>query len=125
MEASALRAGRALGPPRLVLRAAGDERLIARIRAGDDRAFEILFERYERPLLSFCRHMLGRREEAEDAVQQAFMSAFAALRRSERDINVRPWLFTIARNQCLSMLRARRDSVPLEDAEPAFECLSA
>jgi len=125
MEASALRAGRAVGPPRLVLRAAGDERLIARIRAGDDRAFEILFERYERPLLSFCRHMLGRRDEAEDAVQQAFLSAFTALRRSGREINVRPWLFTIARNQCLSMLRARRDPVPLEDAEPAVEGLSA
>lgn len=83
--------------------------LVARLRAGDPTAFEVLYERHVPGLLSFCRHMLGDPEEAEDAVQQAFASAHADLRRSQREINFKPWLYTIARNRCVSALRARRD----------------
>ena len=53
----------------------GERHLVARLRAGDEVAFEVLYDRYAQPLLSFCRHMLGRPEEAEDAVQQVFASA--------------------------------------------------
>jgi RNA polymerase sigma factor (sigma-70 family) len=53
--------------------------------------------------------MLGSQEEAEDAVQHTFTSAHSALLRDERDIRLKPWLYTIARNRCLSILRARRE----------------
>ena len=100
------------GPPRgsrhlLALR--GDALLVARVRAGDAAAFEALYHRHVPGILSFCRHMLGSREEAEDAVQMVFVSAHRHLVAAGREINVKPWLYTIARNRCLSMLRARRE----------------
>jgi RNA polymerase sigma factor (sigma-70 family) len=125
MEASALRAGPLasplLGPLR---RVAPDDRLVEAVRAGRSDAFEAVFDRYHRQLLSFCRHMLGSREEAEDAVQQTFMAAYNDLTRSDKPIQLRPWLYTIARNQCLSLLRARREHASIEDIEPAVEGLA-
>lgn len=95
---------------RRLLFIAPDERLVEQIRGGNDGAFEIVFERYAPALLTFCRHMLSSREEAEDALQLTFAAAYSALRREpERAVVLKPWLFTIARNRCLSILRARRE----------------
>ena len=126
MEASAAPrpAVRGPGSPRL-LRVASDERLVALVRAGHEAAFEAVYDRHHRPILSFCRHMLGSREEAEDALQHTFLSAHGALTGSEQPVHLRAWLYTIARNRCLSMLRARREQVSLEDAEPAVEGLAS
>lgn len=87
-------------------------------------AFEVLYERHVPGVLSFSRHMLGSREEAEDAVQQAFASAHRDLLARDGDINFKPWLYTIARNRCLSMLRARREDLP-EDLDRATAGLDA
>ena len=111
------------GPKRL-LALRGDEHLVDRVRRGDEAAFEVIYERHVPGLLSFCRHMLGSREEAEDAVQHAFTSAHSALLRDERDIRLKAWLYSIARNRCLSMLRARRDQ-PDEQVEPTVDGLDA
>ena len=101
--------GRSLRSKRL-LALAGDERIVEQIRRGNELAFEIAFERHGAGILAFCRHMLGSREEAEDAVQHTFAAAFRDLERdSDRKIALRPWLYTIARNRCLSLLRARRE----------------
>jgi RNA polymerase sigma factor (sigma-70 family) len=102
---------------------AGDERLVEQIRRGNEAAFEVVFERHGAAILSYCRHMLGSLDEAEDAVQQAFASAYNDLLRDERPIKLKPWLFTIARNRCLSMLRARREQ-PEADREVATAGLS-
>jgi RNA polymerase sigma factor (sigma-70 family) len=88
-----------------LLRLQGDERLVALIRAGHDRAFEVLFDRYHARLLAFCRHMLGSTEDAEDVLQEVFANAHAAMLADMRRINVRPWLYRIARNRCLNHLR--------------------
>jgi RNA polymerase sigma factor (sigma-70 family) len=126
MEASALRAGTFSGTRRGAMRRiAGDEKLVELVRAGRADAFETVYDRYHRQILSFCRHMLGSREEAEDAVQHTFMAAYTDLRRSDKRIQLRPWLYTIARNHCMSLLRARRDQAPLDDAEPSVDGLSA
>lgn len=107
------------------LLAAPDGRLVARVRRGDRTAFETVYDRYHRQLLAFCRHMLGSREEAEDALQHVFMSAYRQLLADERAVQLKPWLYAIARNRCLSVLRARREAMPLEDApEPATEGLA-
>jgi RNA polymerase sigma factor (sigma-70 family) len=88
----------------------GDERLVEQIRRGNDLAFEVAFEQHGGGILGFCRHMLGSPEEAEDAVQHTFAAAFRDLQRDgERQITLKPWLYTIARNRCLSVLRARRE----------------
>ena len=57
-----------------------EETLIVRVRAGDDSAFEALYDAYHSKLLTFCQHMLGSREEAEDAVQHTFLAAYRCLR---------------------------------------------
>jgi RNA polymerase sigma factor (sigma-70 family) len=116
MEATSLPSHpRALAPrSRRLLSALGDGRLVDQVRAGNDAAFEVVYDRHHRGVLAFCRHMLGSQEEAEDAVQQTFISAYDSLRRTNRAIALRPWLFTIARNRCLSVLRARREHATAE-----------
>jgi RNA polymerase sigma factor (sigma-70 family) len=97
-----------------------DAQLVARVREGDERAFELVFDRYHPQLLSFCRHMLGGREEAEDALQQVFVSAHGHLVAHDRPVELRPWLYAIARNRCLSVLRGRREALGLDDVpEPS------
>ncbi|MGO9488809.1 MAG: sigma-70 family RNA polymerase sigma factor [Solirubrobacteraceae bacterium] len=93
---------------------------MASLRRGDIAAFETLYERHSAELLAFGIYMLGSRQDAEDAVQAAFASAYRALRADKRSVVLRPWLFTIARNECLSILRRRRPVVELsgEIAQP-------
>jgi RNA polymerase sigma factor (sigma-70 family) len=98
---------------------------VARVRAGDERAFELVFDRYHRSLLAFCRHMLGSGEEAEDALQHTFLAAYRALRTTERPIRLKAWLYTIARNRCLSLLRARREQVAFDEGHAAADGLAA
>jgi len=91
--------------PSALLRLQSDERLIALTRRGHHAAFEVLCARYQTRLLSFCRHMLASREDAEDVLQEVFAAAFNAVLADEREINVRPWLYRIARNRSLNHLR--------------------
>ena len=117
---------RALGGSRsdVLLRVASDERLVAHVRDGSDMAFEVIYDRHHRGILGFCRHMLGSAEEAEDALQHAFMAAYHDLMRSTKPIQLRPWLYAIARNRCFTLLKARREH-PLDHAdEPSTENLS-
>jgi RNA polymerase sigma factor (sigma-70 family) len=107
MEASALRYSGGIGvhgrSP--LLRLQSDERLILMVRRGSTAAFEVLVSRYHARLLAFCRHLLGSREDAEDVLQEVLAAAFNAILADERPINVRPWLYRIARNRCLNHLR--------------------
>src|SRR5438067_492107 len=107
MEVSALKyhGGLGLHARTPLLRLQSDERLIALIRRGNAGAFEALVGRYETRLLAFCRHLLGSREDAEDILQEVMAAAFNAILADERPINVRPWLYRIARNRCLNHLR--------------------
>ena len=95
------------------------------MRAGDDVAFEALYDAYHAKLLTFCRHMLGSREEAEDAVQHTFLAAYRCLRAGHEITALKPWLYTVARNRCLSVVRARREEIALEESAPATEGLAA
>jgi RNA polymerase sigma factor (sigma-70 family) len=88
-----------------LLRLQSDERLIALVRRGNHHAFEALVARYQARLLAFCRHMLSSKEDAEDVLQEVFAAAFNAILADEREINVRPWLYRIARNRSLNHLR--------------------
>src|SRR5215208_2753569 len=98
-----------MGSKRL-LSLAGDERLVEQIQRGNEAAFEVAFERHGAGILAFCRHMVGSHEEAEDVVQHTFAAAFKDLQRDgERTIALKAWLYTIARNRCVSVLRARRE----------------
>jgi len=97
-----------------------DAELVARLRRGEDRAFQILAERYRSRLLWFCWQFLGSREDAEEAVQDALVSAFRGLLADQREVNLRPWLYQIARHRSLDQLRrARPAGVQLREEHPA------
>src|SRR3954467_12125515 len=123
MEVSALRhpTGLALRGPTPLLRLQSDERLVAMTRRGNQAAFEALVARYQARLLAFCRHMLGSREDAEDVLQEVFAAGFNAMVADDRPINVRPWLYRIARNRSLNHLRRHQaigvDSMDVHLAE--------
>ncbi len=100
------------------LRLLSDERLAARAAAGDERAFDELFRRHQPGVLSFCRYLLGSRDEAQDAVQQSFMRLLGALRRERPPAELRPFLYAIARNRCRTILAGRREEPPVDDRMP-------
>jgi RNA polymerase sigma factor (sigma-70 family) len=102
-----------------LLRLQSDEKLLALARRGQHAAFETLFSRYQSRLLSFCRHMLGSREDAEDVLQEVFTAAFNAILADEREINVRPWLYRIARNRSLNHLR-RASAIGVDSMDTHF-----
>jgi RNA polymerase sigma factor (sigma-70 family) len=88
----------------LLLRSQSDERLVSLARAGHDRAFATIVERYRPELLAMARRMVsdGR---AEDVLQQALLSAFAALRSGTEVEHVRGWLYQIVRNAAVKTRR--------------------
>ena len=91
-----------LGP---ALRAQPDRRLVDLVRDGYDAAFEEIVRRYRRPLDRFAAAIVGGR--SEDVTQDAFSKALLALRGSEAEIELRPWLYRIVRNTALNDLRDR------------------
>ncbi len=91
-----------LGP---ALRAQPDRRLVKLVREGYEAAFEEIVRRYRRPLDRFAAAIVGSR--SEDVTQDAFSKALLALRGSETDIELRPWLYRIVRNTALNDLRDR------------------
>ena len=98
---------RAGAPKRLWPLVVSDDRLVSSLRRGDPLAFDVLYERHSHELFVFCRRMLGSSQDAEDALQATFAKAHRALIADRRPIDVRPWLYAIARNVCLSFLRRR------------------
>src|SRR2546430_2708395 len=109
-----------------LLHTQSDARLVDLARAGNDRAFEAIVARYRRPLLGYCERLLppGR---AEDAVQQAFLNAYRAIGRNEAELNLRPWLYRVAHNSSLNLLRQNGwdyDEIP-EDFDGAVRPASS
>ncbi|MFA9400922.1 MAG: RNA polymerase sigma factor, partial [Acidobacteriota bacterium] len=111
-----------------LLKLKGDEQLIALVRSGNSGAFDIIVDRYQARLLGFCRQMIGSTEDAEDVLQEVFVNAYKAMIADNRDINLRPWLYRIARNRSLNHLRKPKavaqesmDLVPMVDAGSTHE----
>jgi RNA polymerase sigma factor (sigma-70 family) len=92
--------------------------LRSRAARGDAAAFTALYERHHQALYRYCRSILHHDEDARDALQSTMAKAFAALQEEERDFDLRPWLFRIAHNESISLLRRRRDALPLDLAQP-------
>lgn len=101
-------ARRLIEPARLagssLLRTQSDARLVDLVRAGHAAAFEAIVQRYRGPLLGYCRRLLPA-SRAEDAVQRALMQAYEAMVSGEAELNLRPWLYRIAHNSSLNLLR--------------------
>src|SRR3954451_20139558 len=93
-------------PATLRLRTEGALR--SRAEAGDAAAFAAVYERHHQALYRYCRSILQHDQDAQDALQSTMTRAFAALQTEQRSFELRPWLFRIAHNEAISMLRRRR-----------------
>src|SRR6266571_3521715 len=93
---------------RAPLQLMGDERLAHMAAAGDRRAFDVLFERHRRGLECSARSIVGNEHDAQDALQSAALKAFVGLAGRSPDAPLRPWLYRIASNEAISVLRRRR-----------------
>src|SRR5215203_6307274 len=99
-----------------------DERLTKRAVGGDERAFAAIFRRYHQSLYRFCLAIVGNPEDAQDALQNTMMKVLRALPGEERKIELKPWLYRIAHNESIDLLRRRREARPLdvEHAAPGY-----
>jgi RNA polymerase sigma factor (sigma-70 family) len=110
VEASALPAPAAVARTRTyigapLLRLRSDEQLVALFRAGHDDAFRVIHDRYRQRLFAYTRQMLAHRQDAEDALQDIFVRAYAGLRANHRELALRAWLYRVAHNRCIDELR--------------------
>jgi RNA polymerase sigma-70 factor (ECF subfamily) len=100
-----------------------EAQLVDRLRRGDDDAFEQLVRQYGGRLLATARRVLHNEDDARDAVQEAFLSAFRALPRFRADAKLSTWLHRIVMNAALMKLRSahRRPEISIESLLPAFD----
>jgi RNA polymerase sigma-70 factor (ECF subfamily) len=105
--------------------------LVAGLQAGDEDAYETLFRTHSGAMMGVARRFLGDTDDAADAIQDAFISAFRAMGSFEGTSRLGTWLHRITVNACLMKLRGRRRGrlVPLDDSHapvcrPEDDCLS-
>jgi RNA polymerase sigma factor (sigma-70 family) len=105
--------------------ARSDDALVAAARAGDDAAFERLYERYQRRVAYYVYGMVRDYGRAEDIAQEVFISALRRMRQTDRPIAFKPWIYEIAKNACIDQhrrsQRRKETSIDTEDLLPAGE----
>lgn len=121
MEASALRAPAGLAarrPGGVLLRLRSDEQLVALFRQGNEDAFRVIHDRYRQRLAAYARQMLGgSASDADDAMQDVFLRAYAALSADDRPVTLRAWLYRVAHNRCIDHIRRPASQPTLELSE--------
>ncbi|MEA2370445.1 MAG: hypothetical protein QOH12_839 [Solirubrobacteraceae bacterium] len=103
-------------PPLVTLRLASDARLARLAAAGSQGAAAAIFERHHQALYRYCHSIVGNSHDAGDALQNTMIKALRALPGETRKIVLRPWLYRIAHNESISLLRARRPETDLDAA---------
>jgi RNA polymerase sigma factor (sigma-70 family) len=91
-----------------------DDRLAQRAVRGDERAFAAVFDRYHQSLYRYCLAVVGNSQDAEDALQNTMIKVLRALPDEERHIKLKPWLYRIAHNESIELLRRRRETRQLD-----------
>ncbi len=91
-----------------------DKRLARRASEGDERAFATIFRRYHQDLYRYCLAILGNPEDAQDALQNTMLAALRALPGESREIELKPWLYRIAHNESIDLVRRRRSGEALD-----------
>ncbi|MDP1849936.1 MAG: sigma-70 family RNA polymerase sigma factor [Solirubrobacteraceae bacterium] len=93
-----------------------DERLARLAARGSEAAFAAIFERHHQALHRYCHSIVGNGHDASDALQNTMLKAYRALAGETREITLKPWLYRIAHNESISLLRARRSDSDLDTA---------
>jgi len=93
-----------------------DARLSRLAAKRDERAFEAIFRRYHQEIYRYCLAILGNAEDARDALQNTMVKALQALPGEDREIQLRPWLYRVAHNEAVELVRRRGATAPI-DAE--------
>lgn len=108
--------------PPMSTRPETDAELVARLQRGDDSAFEAIVRAHSGRLLSVARRFLGNNEDAQDAVQDAFIRAYKAIHTFEARAQLHTWLHRILVNTALMKLRERRrrPTESIEDLLPSY-----
>ena len=101
---------------RSTLRLQSDGRLVELLREGYAPAFDVVVERYRAPLIRYCMRMVGP-DHADDVVQETFAASYTALGNDTRPIQLKPWLYRVAHNTAISVLRkkGRQDHEELDE----------
>ncbi len=99
-----------------------DDRLTRRAVGGDQRAFAAIFRRYHQPLYRFCLAIVGNPDDAQEALQNTMAKVLRALPGEEREIELKPWLYRIAHNESIDLLRRRRETheLDVEQVAPGY-----
>jgi RNA polymerase sigma-70 factor (ECF subfamily) len=101
-----------------------DSALVAGLKAGDDSAFEEVLRRYETKVYSLVRSLTRNDSDAQDALQDAFLSVFRKIRTFREASSLSTWIYRIAVNAALMKLRGRkrdRNSVSIDEFLPQFD----
>jgi len=98
-------------------RLCSDAQLAQRAANGDRRAFEQIFERHHQAVYRYCRSILVNSEDAADALQNTMTAVLHSLHGETREIALKAWIFRIAHNEALNIVRRRRPQVELDDAQ--------
>ena len=101
------------------LRVLTDEKLAAMVATGSDEPFATLYRRYHQPIYRYCLSILRQEADARDALQSSMVAALASLRKAPIEGAFKPWLFRIAHNQAISIIRYRAKEAPTEAPPPA------
>lgn len=94
-----------------------DDELLRQVASGDKQSFLLLYNRYRERLFTYCCRMIGDRERAKDAMQEALMKAYQNAGMYQEGTNVAAWLFRLTRNVCIDMIRARKEHDSIEDVQ--------
>jgi RNA polymerase sigma factor (sigma-70 family) len=100
-----------------------DAQLVRRAARRDERAFAAIFRRYHQEIYRFCLVLLANQEDARDALQNTMVKTLQALPGEKRNIQLRPWLYQVAHNESVEILRGRGKTTPIdaELVDPAAE----
>ncbi len=102
-----------------------EQHWLERARAGDQAAFGLLVEMYQRPIFTLTYRMLGHVTEAEDAAQETFLRAYARLHQYDPQRKFSTWIFSIAHYHCIDRLRKRRVQIIGIDESPVIFSLES
>lgn len=94
-----------------------DSTAIEKCRNGEREAFRFLVERYQKQAVGHAAAILGNREDAPDAVQEAFMDAFQALKRFDKTRRFYPWFYVLLRNRCYKISAQKKPTENIEETE--------